>query len=345
MERFAILILLFTITACSSTYLLTIEVQEPASITLPVNINRILIVNNTVPQPPNMGINRIHNGKLVKNYELDIDSVSWITMDAFISNIKEAQFFNEISLYTKLVREDNEWITTIPLSEEFKNEIFENQGFEAIVSIDKILFNLEEETKNNMLEPLGRYSSVFVDNKLEGRLSCSIFLDSREFPLSSFTLSDSLIYRTSLYSDSLEIFKELPEALINDLAYVLGEKMASYIVPSWSVQERIIYTGNDSRMKEAFSYSKNGKWDRAEVLWLDLLGKKSKNKDIACIANNIAIAEEMQDKLDASLRWAEKAKTYFPEDSEEWAWSNKYIADLRKRIQNSRLLDVQWGKE
>jgi len=333
---------LMALTSCSSVYQLSIDVQEPAPLTLPVRANRVLIVNNTVVQPNNVGLSRTFGDKPVENYELDLDSVSWAVMEGFANRIEDAHFFEETSFYKKIIREDDEWIATIPLPEAFRDELFNIQGFDAIISIDRFLFNLNVQVKPNVREQAGSYFYVFTDNRLEGGVTCSVYLYNKETPFSTFTLMDSLFYKESLYTDSLTILKELPESMVIDLAYILGEKAAYHITPSWFRQERTIYVGSNSRMQEAFSYSKKGNWNRAESLWLDLFDSKTKNSDKAKLANNIALANEMRDNLDAALRWAEKAKEYFQEDAKEYILANKYVSDLQQRIQNNRLLDIQW---
>jgi hypothetical protein len=341
LKKFAFVAILFAATACSSVYQLAIEVQEPAPITLPGNTNHILIVNNTTPQPNGTGINRTYNGKPVTAYELDLDSVSWITIEALSATIRKAHFFDQISLYKHLARGDKEWMSLIPLPEEYRNKLFGMQDFDVIVSVDRLLFNGEEDVKDNTRELSGEYIHAFVSNKVEGMLNYSIYLYEKDSSLHPFTITDSIIYKSTLMTDSLEFFKILPEEIIDDLAYTLGEKLAYSIIPTWTVQMRTIYTGSPARMKEAFSYSKNGRWDKAESIWLNLFDKESKNAIKAKIANNLAVANEMQDNPEAALHWAEKAKIYLPVGSKEGIAADEYITVLQQRIRNNRLLDIQ----
>jgi isochorismate synthase EntC len=58
----------------------------------------------------------------------------------------------------------------------------------------------------------------------------------------------------------------------------------------------------------------------------------------------------MQDKFDSALTWAQTAKEYLEKtnqksDSKKVVLTNTYISELEQRIQNNRLLDLQWGKE
>ncbi|MDR2086688.1 MAG: DUF6340 family protein [Dysgonamonadaceae bacterium] len=337
--------LLLTVTACSGIYPLAIEVLEPAPTALPGKVDHIIVVNNTAPQPNDIGVRRIYNDTLVSNYALDLDSMSLITVEALCTTIEAAHFFDNISLYRHPVRKDKEWMTGIPLPETFKDELFDVYDFDAVISIDRLLFALEEEVKTNAIELSGNYLSVFVSNKVKAALLCTIYPSEKREPGISFALSDSIVDKNTLVTNALTFLKTLPESLIEELAYRMGEKIASRILPVWTTQERIIYTGSHSRMKEAFSYSRRGKWEQAESLWLDLFDRESRNTGKAKLANNIAIANEMQDKLATAQHWAEKAKEYFPADTEEKTWANEYVSLLQQRIQNNRILDMQGSGE
>jgi hypothetical protein len=314
--------------------------MEPAPLTLPPGIESLLFVNNTVNQPRDVGIVRIFDNKAVENYELNLDSISWIAINALASEIEEARVFDRVSFYRKLVRKDSGWINNLPLSPELKDKFIEEQGFDAIISLDKILFTLDEQVKIQTPE-LSSYLPVYAIVRTGGGLRYSIYAREKDAPLFSGIITDSLLYQNSLYADSVTILKELPESLINELAYTLGQKMAYLILPSWTMQDRIIYRGNGARMLEALSYAKTGKWDTSEILWLSEFEKKTKNRDRALIANNIAVANEMKDNLEVALRWAEKAREYAVENSGEQSLFQDYVSGLQKRIQDDPLLNDQ----
>jgi hypothetical protein len=317
-------------------------VQEPAPITFPPDIADLLIVNNSAKQPNSQGIIQIYNGKAINDFALDLDSVVWNTIHSFSVHAYKAHFFNSFSCYKQSLREDEEWMARVPLSQEFRRHIFDKQEFEGILSIDRSLLKLESEVRNNMLER-GFNTSNYVDFRLELNLICSIYLYDRKNPLTTFTVTDSLIYKGSVWADSLFVFKDLPETLIAELTYNTGKKLTQQIIPLWTVKNRILYTGQSSRMREAFAFTKMEQWSRAESVWLIEFDKKTKNQDKAKIANNIAVANEIQDKLEVALRWAEKAKEYAANGSSEQLLFSDYVKSLQKRIQDNHLLDIQWG--
>jgi hypothetical protein len=341
---------LLLLSSCSGVYQMMIEVQEPAQVTLPMDAGRVMIVNNTVKQPSTSGITRMYNGRPVEGYEITLESVAWVTTESLAANVEDSHFFDAVSYYKKPVREDDEWLANKPLSQSFRNKLFEAYEVDVLVSIDRILFKLEENSRNPSATGTNDAFYAF-EIKTEVQTNCSVYLYGKDNPLTSFAVSDSLSYDAFLSATTYQtIVKEIPEAMIDHLAYVVGEDIAYSIIPSWTTKERLLYPGSNSRMREAFSYSKTDKWNTAQTIWLSEYEKKIKNSDKGKIATNLAVSNELNDQLAAALRWAEKAKAHFLADnvsnkSEEMVYIEYYISDLQKRLVESRILDVQFGKE
>jgi dihydroneopterin aldolase len=357
------------ISSCASVHQLTIEVQEPAPITFPVEIDKVLIVNNAAKQPGHSGTTRTCNGTVVEDPELDLDSVAWVAIVSLLSNINATHFFKEVSFYNESLREDNDWLVAAPLSKQFREGVFDKQ--DGIISIDRILITLNEQVvakgmdkqvavpyspRSERVDTLKQRNTIVsehIEAKLEAKLTCSVYLYDRESPLTTFTVSDTLSYAEVFFDNEINSFiiKELPEYLIDELAYNISEKLTYYFIPSWILKDRTVYSGANARMQEAFSYTKTAKWDKAEAVWLDEYARSStKPADKGKLANNIAVANEMQDKLDIALRWAIQAQASFEESnlkagSAEKLRINTYVEDLQKRIQDNQLLNLQWGKE
>ena len=349
-KRRNIFFLLFVpilLSSCVSTYQLTVEALSPAPITFPTDIRNLLIVNNSVQQPNNVGITRTFDGKAVTtDYELSFDSISWFAIESMAAYIESSLFFDDVSFYNKPVRTDENWLSLIPLSESFKKDVFEREGFDGIISIDKVLFNGEQDVKPNMQN----YISYYIDNTTKAEVFCSIYLYDQEEALKSFSITGNVSYKNSEYGDSLSLFKLLPESLIAELASKMGEKLAAYVTPSWIQKDRIIFTNQNARMQEAFRFFKNQRWAEAEMIWLDEYAKKTKPVDKAKLANNMAVLNEIQDKLEIALRWAITAQQFFNESgltetSTEKMHIDSYVEDLTKRMEDNRQLDIQWGTE
>ncbi|MCL1936871.1 MAG: DUF6340 family protein [Candidatus Azobacteroides sp.] len=340
-----------SLTSCLSTQQFTIEVQEPAQVTFPTDIRNVLVVNNIAKQPWDEGITRVYNGRGVEGFDLNMDSIAWITVAAATDKMLSSHFFDQVLWYKEPVREDSDWLTVGALDPAFRNSVFQEQNLDGIISINRMPFKGRVDVRNDMPNQEGLTSAHFVDIQLNAALTSSIYLYNRESPLTTFTLIDSLSFQGTFFSIDKTVFlKEIPESFLNELAYRLGEKLAAYLFPSWVQKKRTIYAGYDSRMQEALSFMRNKKWSKAEAIWINEYDHNSQPLSKGRQANNIAVANEMQDRLDLALQWALTAEELFKEnnrssDSNEKTWIGAYIAELQKRMQDNQLLNIQLGIE
>jgi len=346
-----LLLLLLTYSSCTSIHRFAVDVQEPASVTLPVSAQNVLILNNSVVQPKNYGIDRTFAGQSIPaNYPLSLDSTVWSAMDEIAAVLNESGFFKTISTYRAPLRTDDEWLSVADLSPELQSDFYDTENYDALLVINRLLFTVKEDVKKIEQSIFSADPAAFVDLHAEGILTCSMYAYGKEKPLTTFTVSDSLFMKSAVLIDSTVLFTEIPEYILHELSHIVGNHAAMHLIPTWNTTERTLFTGRNARMREAAGYAANHQWVKAESIWKTELEKLTKPNDKAKIAFNLATADEMQDKFESAQVWAQKAKKYFEDagknnDSEELKLSNQYISELERRIKNNHLLDLQWGKE
>jgi len=353
MNRKFLFLLLLTCSSCSSIYKFSADVQEPARVTLPVSAQNVLILNNTVAQPKEYGIERAYNGQSIRtDYPLSLDSTAWSAMEEIAGVWNDSHFFKTIGIYKDPLRTNTDWLSVNELSPEDQSDFYDNDNYDALLVIDRLLFSIKENVKKVQSAFYSdEITDAFVDLRADGVITCSMYVYGTEKPLATFSITDSLFMKSIVEGDSTIFFKEIPEYMLHELSHELGNRAAKRFVPTWETVDRMFFTGYSARMQEATSYAANRKWKNAESLWTTELGKKTKPVDRAKIALNLAVANEMQDKLDSALNWAQKAKEQLDnvnmsDNSHNIIeLTNKYISELERRIQNNRLLDLQWGKE
>jgi len=346
-------LLLLTCSSCSSIYRFSIDIQEPAAITLPVSAQNVLILNNTITQPENYGIERTFDGKSIRaDYPLSLDSMVWSVVDAITAVLNESNFFNTIAIYKAPLRSDSdtEWLSITEISSETQSDFYDTENYDALFVIDRLLLSVNENVKTIQTGSLSSEPSAFVDMRADGIITCSMYVYGKEQPLITFNVSDSLFTKSVVDNDSILLFKEIPEYMLDELSHRIGNQAATHFIPTWETAERILFASYNSRMQEAAGYAVNHQWAKAEPIWTAELGKKTKPLDRAKIAFNLAVANEMQDKFEPALEWVQKAKEYLTKtnssnNSKEIALIDEYISELERRIQNNHLLDLQWGKE
>jgi hypothetical protein len=344
-------LLLLICSSCSSVYRFSVDVQEPAAVTLPLSAQKVLILNNSVSQPEEYGIERTRDGKQAKAiYPLSLDSMVWSATDEIAGVLDESNFFNTVAVYQLPLRSDSDWLSKTVLSPEIQSDFYDTENFDALLVIDRLWFTLKEDVKK-LVQGSENFdqTTALVNLRADGILSCSMYCYGKEKPLTTFAVSDSLIARSIDTNDVNAIFKEIPEYVLHELSRNLGFQVAKRFTPTWKTEDRTLFISYNARMQEATSYAVNRQWERAESLWIAELGKKTKPADKAKIAFNLAVAHEMQDKFEQALEWAQKAKEYLKSansnnNSNAIALTVQYISTLEQRIQNNRLLDLQWGK-
>ena len=349
-KKFLFLLLLIC-SSCSSVYRFSIDIQEPALITLPVSAQNVLILNNTVIQPENYGIERTYNGQSIRpDYPFSLDSTVWSAIDEIAAVLDESNFFNAIAIYRKPLRTDTEWLTVTELSPEIQSDFYDVEDYNALLVIDRLLFSVNENVTKIQTGSFTSEPTAFVDIRTEGVITCSMYSYGNEKPLTTFTITDSLYAKSTIINDSIVLFKGIPEYMLDELSRMLGNQAAIRFTPTWKTSERQFFVSYNPRMQEATGYAADRQWAIAESIWIAELEKKTKPADKAKIAFNLAIANEMRDKFAPALEWAQKAKEYLKNanlknDHQEIELTDKYLLELARRIQNNRLLDLQWGKE
>jgi len=352
MDRKSLFFLLLIFSSCSSIYRFSVDIQEPALVTLPVSAQNVLILNNTVAQPINFGIERTIDGQSIRqDYPLSLDSMAWAAIEEISVVLNESNFFKTISIYRQPIRTDNEWLSRVEtISPEVQSDFYNTENYDALLVIDRILFSINENVKSIKTGYSSPEATAFVDLRADGAITCSMYVPGREKPLTTFNVSDSLFTKSVVENDSVALFTKIPEYILDELSRRIGNQMATSFIPTWKTSDRVLFTGYSSRMQEATGYAADRQWKKAESIWTAEIERVAKPGDKAKIAFNLAVINEMQDRVDSALAYAEKAGKYMEsidqnKNSQQIEITNQYISELKQRIQHNQLLDLQWGKE
>lgn len=373
--------------SCSSIYKFNVETKLPAKITLPLVAPSVVVVNNALPQPDSVGFityvyklkaqqsefkgNSIIKKMAVNESVLDsiakhpspivydtipvemklsssfTDSLLWTGVKTVSYILNESDLFSEVLLFGDTLRKDKEWFKTKTIPEETINDICIDADADIVLSIDRMLFSFAQTLSS------AAYNTNSVTTLCQGSITCSIYMYEKEKKITSFVLSDTILEKNIFEDlDSMFIYKEVPEAFLLAMTLNLGNKLAEQFIPQWKNSERLIFTNQNSRMKEALAFAKANKWGEALQDWINLFDNESDadKRTKARLAQNIALAYEMQDLFDESLIWLEKSTNLYSQidqgkNKEEIAEVTKYLSELKERIQMNNILDIQYGNE
>lgn len=330
------------ITGCAGIKTLTIQTQEPAQVTLPARVGKLLIVDNVVGQPFDIGHSKKKLGRSAEKVSVRTDSLSIIYTEALAQFLNEEGFFDVVMLHDKAMRNDNEYWRERPITPETMQELKKSTGADAIVSLDKILVASD-------------WQDLFVQEgypyaKLSGKISSTlrVYLPTLQGQIPTVQFTDSLYWEGFDISDGrayAEFVVPHAESALKDLAIYAADKMTYVLTPHWVTQERWYYTMSSSAMREAEAFVEQAKWEEAIAKW-DSFYNSTKNKvDKAKAASNIAMGYEMLDNIETARDWILIAQKLFEEGTPASSLERKrisiYKTEIERRLDNSNKLNMQ----
>lgn len=338
------LIFISVLTACTAVNYVGIETYNPAEVTFPEHVTKILVVNNAVPQPPDTGYEFSLFGKMQDSCRAEADSALWRACESLGKTMADADYFDDILLYNGTTRTDNQPLEDRKLTKEEVVALCESNGADAIVSIDRLLFDM----KRDVWMMGGGYVVGIIDVKTAGVIRS--YLPGREVPLATVHVSDSITWAESADNrEMLALFLPDPEGALQAAGEYIGAKIYPNFVPHWVNETRWYFTGMGAKWKEASAFAAAEKWKQAAEYWQSLYESSGGWKGKAKAACNLALAREMEGNMEEAHEWASKSHGLFLQNNgadNKYTQLLKLYADvLAERVRNDKKLNIQFGVE
>lgn len=344
MRSILFLISLGLFTACSTVNYIGIDTYNPAEVTFPDHVAKILMVNNAVPQPSDRGYELTLLGHPQDTCRIRTDSALFDACRALGMAMVEAGYFKDVLLYDTNTRTDTLYYEDSKLPPEVVSALCEENGADAVISVDRLLFDMK------------RQATELPEGYLIGAINTQIsavfrsYLPGRAVPLATVYAADSLFWAES--APSLALLDQLlptAEEAAREAGQYIGLKASPNFVPHWQNETRWYFTGISSAWKEASAYAAAEKWDMASERWQRLYDASSGWKAKARAASNLALAEEMKGNMPKAHEWASLSYALFRQyggEKDKYTQLLKlYTEALAERIRNDRKLTIQIGKE
>lgn len=331
-------------TACSTVKYIGIDTYNPAEVTFPDHVTKILMVNNAVPQPSDRGYELTLLGHPQDTGRIHTDSALFDACRALGTAMVDAGYFNDVLLYDTAARTDSLYYEDRKMRPEVVTALCKENGADAVISVDRLLFDQK------------RQVTELPEGYLIGAINVQIsavfrsYLPGREVPLATVYAADSLFWAESAPNPHV-LDKLLPTAdeAAREAGQYIGLKASPNFVPHWQNETRWYFTGISSAWKEASAYAAGEKWDLAAGRWQRLYDASSGWKAKAKAASNLALAEEMQGNMPKAHEWATLSYELFRQhggEKDKYTQLLKLYTDaLAERIRNDRKLTIQIGKE
>lgn len=337
------LAVLLILNGCAGIKYMTVETREPAQVTLPSNVLSVVIANNVVQQPDDVGHYILPLGKTQKErVDASSDSIAIYYTEALAQFLDEEDYFQNVLYYNIPLRSDSHFFQEQPLMPETMSKIREETGADAIISLDKLIIETDKRehfrqqgyTYSTMNGGIQSVLRVYMPT-MEGKIPVVQYLDSLRWE--GFDIQDSRAYADAMIPTRVEAMKIL--------AVHAAEKMTNVFAPHWEMQDRWYYTSASSLMREGEAFSREARWSEAIEKWEAFYTARSNKKDKAKAAHNIALAYEMIDNMEEAYKWATTANDLFLEqtgpNSLESRRSFIYKNEIQRRGNNSNRLNMQ----
>lgn len=331
------------LTGCAGIKTLTIQTQEPAQVTLPANIGKLIVVDNVVEQPSDIGHTKQLMGKSkAEKVSVRTDSLSILYTEALAQFLSEEGHFETVIVHTKPLRTDDVYWQEEPISPEMMQELRKSTGADAVVSLDRLLVTSDwQDLFIQQGYPYAKLSAKISSTMraylptLEGQIPTVQFIDSLYWE--GFDISDGMAYAEFVVPHAEEALKEL--------AIYAADKMTYVLTPHWITQERWYYTLPSSTMRAGESFAEQTKWAEAVEKWNSFYNSTKNKTDKAKTASNIALGYEMLDDIETARDWIIVAQKLFEESTPASSLERKRIAiyktEVERRLDNSNKLNMQ----
>jgi hypothetical protein len=346
MKKITPILTLITVALLSSNCMgiknVTVDTREPGQIAWSSGVSSVVIVNNVIQQPADVGHNTLAVGQTDwERSKASADSVAIIYTEALAQFLDEERHFNRVIYFNDRIRADRDFFVEKPLSPEQMGQIMRQTGANAIISLDRLLMQTDQKghfvTENFIYgEIIARINSLIrvYTPTSEGRIPVVQYTDSIRWE--GFDRTGRLAYGENVLPTSEEAMKEL--------AIHAAERMTNTLSPHWATQQRWYYTSLNSRMREGERFAQGNQWDKALEKW-EAAFENVRGAAKAKAASNIALAYEMSDNIEKAYEWATTANLLFEKttspNSLERRRSALYKTELERRQNNAnRLLDM-----
>jgi hypothetical protein len=332
------------LTACGSVRYMEIETYNPSEVTYPESVRKILIVHNAQAQPPDSGYEFKILGVAQDTCRANADSALWDACRALGTAIAGSGFFEDVLLFQETTRKDGAHYADVKLSREDVMSLCEETGADAVISFDRLLFDMKKEI------------NVFMEGYVSGTIRVDIagiarsYLPGEVHPGITALASDSIFWSEEAYTpEELSLRLPAPDEALRVAGNYIGSNLYSVFVPHWNSEIRWYFAGSGARWKEATAYAASQKWEKASERWQYIYDNSSRWSDKAKSASNLALACEISGRMEKALEWAEISCDLFKKnkgkDYPRTSAQQLYTEIVRKRILNDKKLNLQFGEE
>ena len=344
MRKLIIILVPVLLLISCKTQQLYLNVLEPAPVTIPAYIERVGVINRTMPTDESKPADVVEKILTLETPELDRDGAKE-SIKGLTDQLKDNERFAEVKTLDDIdFRTPKTVPFPTPLTWEIVSRICNETGTDAIFALEK--FDTDTHisySKRNVdiSTPLGKVPGI----EHQANMETIVKTGWRIYDPSAKVLLDEFINQSSIVSTGKGINPVVAAAAllgrkdaVKQVSYKAGRDYALRILPFRLRVMRDYYVKGTNNFRIAMRKARTGNWDQAGELWKRET-TNSNRKVAGRAAYNMAIISEINGDLDAALTWAQKSYEDFNN-----RLALRYVRILENRKYKTDVLKAQ-GEE
>lgn len=322
----AVLPLICILGGCGGLYSIAeFEVLEPATLNFPEDSRRLVIVNRAPLCLNNFAEN--NRGGMDEEELLILDTIICNNLNRGLQAVlrQSPRESFHYPMWFSDRRTDTMLIDDLLLTRKEVDQLCREYSGDVVLSLEQYALSMTEHTdywENASWDVQNRYIELAIATRWV------IYLPGMPRYFDNYSLSDTIFFATYLDGRSRSVPSTLD--MIREAFYLSGQKYGAYLVPVWTPTERKLYQHRGRQLRKAASFTAEGNWDKAFVIWQDLL-KGSDSSQVAMAHHNLAVYYELDDRLD-SARWHLECSL----NADSLDLSEEYFQEIQLRIENKK---------
>lgn len=341
-NKWLIVMAILAMVGCN-TYNFTTSVLVPADITLPQHIEKIGVMNRSLPEKSNL-FNNILEGFITGESIVADREATLHTIRNTVNTLNNNPRFKGISLEGEDYRGTGTKQYPVPLDWSEVDKLCKKYGVDAIASLETfdsdvmLLPGTVVRKRKNKEGVEENYTVYTADLRIRVNAGWRVYDNVKKQMIDEKSFMDEKAWGAEGISPD-DALRKLPNkrGAINDAGAYAGQMFAYRISPKWLPVSRYVYT--KPKKEEAFVKGKElaraREWKQAAEKWSAVTNNKDeKMAGRAC--HNMAVAAEMEGDLEAAIGWANKAYK-----EKGFRKISGYLNDLNRRKMDQQKLNEQ----
>lgn len=300
-------------------YYFTLSVKQPAVCTITESPLRLLLVNNALPQPDDLGHKTVlpsGDADHPASTSVSVPQPNAVPLCLFALNnhLQENELFPEVAILEQSQVKQKSFYSRHALSQAQADSLCDLYGTDAVLALDQLVVMDVVEAYLTTSEDYYAYLKAYTNTRW------TIYYQQRQHQPKTFVYSDTLIWdgRGNSMDKALQRLPNRQDALQEMVVYA-GEEMAARLTPQWKDAERYLYVNKSDEIIRGMEAFRHQQWDTAIHIWEAVYNDISNHRrrsakeleTAAFAAADIALAYEIKEDYARCREWAKRAQSLF----------------------------------